>query len=121
MTVMPFGNNLTALKMTGKEIIAALENGVSGVETGEGRYPQISGMRFYYDSTKPGEKIDSTTNTVTQEGKRVMKVQIKNANGTFTDIDPNAYYIVATNSFMANGGDFYRSMKEAKMMDASTN
>lgn len=114
LTVMPFGNNLTALKMTGKEIIAALENGVSGVETGEGRYPQISGMRFYYDSTKPGEKIDSTTNTVTQEGKRVMKVQIKNANGTFTDIDPNAYYIVATNSFMANGGDFYRSMKEAK-------
>ncbi|WP_186331449.1 5'-nucleotidase C-terminal domain-containing protein [Paenibacillus xylanexedens] len=114
LTVMPFGNNLTALKMTGKEITAALENGVSGVETGEGRFPQVSGMRFYYDSTKPGEKIDSTTNTVTQEGKRVIKVQIKNGNGTFTDIDPNGYYIVATNSFMANGGDFYRSMRAAK-------
>nr|WP_186811678.1 5'-nucleotidase C-terminal domain-containing protein [Paenibacillus xylanexedens] len=114
LTVMPFGNNLTALKMTGKEITAALENGVSGVETGEGRFPQVSGMRFYYDSIKPGEKMDSTTNTVTQEGKRVIKVQIKNGNGTFTDIDPNGYYIVATNSFMANGGDFYRSMRAAK-------
>ncbi|MCM3204502.1 5'-nucleotidase C-terminal domain-containing protein [Paenibacillus illinoisensis] len=114
LTVMPFGNNLSALKMTGKEITAALENGVSGVETGEGRFPQVSGMRFYYDSTKPGEKIDSATNTVTQEGQRVVKVQIKNADGTYTDIDPNGFYIVATNSFMANGGDFYRSMRAAK-------
>ncbi|WP_145050445.1 5'-nucleotidase C-terminal domain-containing protein [Paenibacillus xylanexedens] len=114
LTVMPFGNNLSALKMTGKEITAALENGVSGVETGEGRFPQVSGMRFYYDSTKPGEKIDSVTNQVTQMGKRIIKVQIKNANGTYTDIDPNGYYIVATNSFMANGGDFYRAMRAAK-------
>ncbi|WP_405155677.1 S-layer homology domain-containing protein [Paenibacillus sp. FSL K6-0108] len=114
LTVMPFGNNLSALKMTGKEITAALENGVSGVETGEGRFPQVSGMRFYYDSTKQGEKVDATTNTVTQVGQRVLKVQIKNANGTYTDIDPNGYYIVATNSFMANGGDFYRAMRAAK-------
>ncbi|MCM3172736.1 5'-nucleotidase C-terminal domain-containing protein [Paenibacillus sp. MER 99-2] len=114
LTVMPFGNNLSALKMTGKEITAALENGVSGVETGEGRFPQVSGMRFYYDSTKPNEKIDSVTNQVTQVGKRIIKVQIKNANGTYTDIDPNGYYIVATNSFMANGGDFYRAMRAAK-------
>ncbi|KOY15585.1 hypothetical protein AMS66_15425 [Paenibacillus xylanivorans] len=114
LTVMPFGNNLSALKMTGKEITAALENGVSGVETGEGRFPQVSGMRFYYDSTKQSEKIDAITNTVTQVGQRVLKVQIKNANGTYTDIDPNGYYIVATNSFMANGGDFYRAMRAAK-------
>lgn len=71
-------------------------------------------MRFYYDSTKPGEKIDSATNTVTQEGQRIVKVQIKNADGTYTDIDPNGYYIVATNSFMAGGGDFYRAMRAAK-------
>ncbi|WP_340027205.1 5'-nucleotidase C-terminal domain-containing protein [Paenibacillus sp. FSL H7-0940] len=114
LTVMPFANNLSALKMTGKEITAALENGVSGVETGEGRFPQVAGMRFYYDSTKPGEKIDATTNTVTQVGQRVIKVQIKNTDGTYSDIDPNGYYIVATNSFMANGGDFYRAMRIAK-------
>jgi 2',3'-cyclic-nucleotide 2'-phosphodiesterase (5'-nucleotidase family)/predicted extracellular nuclease len=114
LTMMPFGNNLTALKMTGKEITAALENGVSGVESGEGRFPQVSGLRFYYDSTKPGEKIDSTTGQVTQVGERIQRVQIKNADGSYSDIDPNAYYIVATNSFMADGGDFYRSMKAAK-------
>ncbi|QAY66561.1 S-layer homology domain-containing protein [Paenibacillus protaetiae] len=113
LTVMPFGNNLTALKMTGAEITAALENGVSGVETGEGRFPQVAGMRFAYDSTKPGEKIDSVTGTVTQNGSRIQKVEIKNEDGTYSPIDPQAYYIVATNSYMATGGDFYRSMKQA--------
>lgn len=114
LTTMPFGNNLSGLKMTGKEIVAALENGVSGVEKGEGRFPQVSGMRFYYDSTKAGEVLDSVTGEKTQEGERIVKVQIKQANGTYSDIDLNAYYIVATNSYMAGGGDFYQSMKQAK-------
>lgn len=114
LTTMPFGNNLTALKMTGAEITAALENGVSGVEDGEGRFPQVSGLRFYYDSTKPGEVIDDVTGKKTQNGQRIVKVQVQNEDGTYADIDPKAYYIVATNSFMAGGGDFYASMKQAK-------
>lgn len=114
LTTMPFGNNLTALKMTGKEIIAALENGVSGIEDGEGRFPQVSGLRFYYDTTKQREVIDAVSGKKTQEGQRVVKVQLQNNGGTYSDIDPNAYYIVATNSYMADGGDFYGSMKEAK-------
>ncbi|MBD3922391.1 5'-nucleotidase C-terminal domain-containing protein [Paenibacillus sp. PR3] len=114
LTVMPFGNNLTALKMTGKEIVAALENGVSGVQTGEGRFPQVAGMRFYYDSTKQGDVVDSVSNKIVTAGQRIAKVQIKNADGTYSDMKPDAYYIVATNSFMADGGDFYASMKQAK-------
>lgn len=113
LTMMPFGNNLTALRMTGQEIVDALENGVSGIETGQGRFPQVSGMRFYYDTTKQPEVLDAN-GVETQEGKRIIKVEIKNDNGKFSAIDLNAYYFVATNSFMANGGDFYRSMKQAK-------
>lgn len=114
LTTMPFGNNLAAVKMTGEEIIAALENGVSGVESGEGRFPQVSGMRFYYDSTKAGDVIDAVTGAKTQQGSRIVKVQIKQADGSYSDLDPKAYYIVATNSYMADGGDFYQSMKQAK-------
>ncbi|RRJ65831.1 bifunctional metallophosphatase/5'-nucleotidase [Paenibacillus oralis] len=114
LTTMPFGNNLTALKMTGNEIIAALENGVSGVENGEGRFPQVSGLRFYYDSTKQPEVVDDVTGQKTQSGQRIVKVQILNEDGTYSDIDPNGNYIVATNSYMAGGGDFYSSMKQAK-------
>lgn len=114
LTTMPFGNNLSALKMTGEEIVAALENGVSGVENGEGRFPQISGMRFYYDSTKAGDVLDAVTGAKTQAGNRIVQVQIKQADGSYSDIDPKAYYIVATNSYTADGGDFYTSMKQAK-------
>ncbi|WP_138495479.1 5'-nucleotidase C-terminal domain-containing protein [Paenibacillus pinistramenti] len=114
LTTMPFGNNLSALKMTGQEITAALENGVSGIEDGAGRFPQVSGMRFYYDSAKQPEVVDDVTGEKKQEGQRIVKVQIQNEDGTYTDLDPNAYYIVATNSYMAGGGDFYSSMKQAK-------
>lgn len=114
LTVMPFGNNLSALYMTGEEVVAALENGVSGVAEIQGRFPQVAGMRFYYDSTKPGEIFDPITSQVTQEGQRIVSVDILQEDGTYAPIDPDAYYVVATNSYMANGGDFYRSMKAAR-------
>ncbi|SFF01212.1 2',3'-cyclic-nucleotide 2'-phosphodiesterase/5'-or 3'-nucleotidase, 5'-nucleotidase family [Paenibacillus algorifonticola] len=116
LSVMPFGNNLTALKMTGAEITAALENGVSGTTptSEEGRFPQVAGMRFYFDSTKKPEIYNSVTGVVTQKGERIVKVEVLNEQGNYVALDPNAYYIVATNSFMANGGDFYLSMKAAK-------
>ena len=41
-------------------------------------------------------------------------MQVLNDKGEYVDIDENAYYVVATNSFMANGGDLYLSMKAAK-------
>jgi 5'-nucleotidase/UDP-sugar diphosphatase len=41
-------------------VIAALENGVSQVEEGAGRFPQVSGMRFTWDpSAEPGSRIVS--------------------------------------------------------------
>ncbi|WP_042204489.1 bifunctional metallophosphatase/5'-nucleotidase, partial [Paenibacillus camerounensis] len=114
LTVMPFSNSLVALKVTGQEIIAALENGVSGLESDQGRFAQVSGMRYSYDSTKKAEIINPTTNVVEQAGERIVSVEIKQADGSYTAIDPKAYYILSTNSFMAGGGDFYRSLAAAK-------
>ncbi|WP_218061015.1 bifunctional UDP-sugar hydrolase/5'-nucleotidase, partial [Bacillus sp. FJAT-26390] len=73
LTVMPFGNNLTSLRMTGQEIVDALENGVSGIDTKQGRFPQVSGMRYYYDSKKQPEVLDANGKLVTQ-GSRIVKV-----------------------------------------------
>ncbi|MEK4062157.1 MULTISPECIES: 5'-nucleotidase C-terminal domain-containing protein [Paenibacillus] len=114
LTVMPFSNSLVALKVTGQEIIDSLENSVSGLETDQGRFAQVSGMRYTYDSTKPAEKINATTNVLEQEGARIVSVDIKQADGSYVAIDPAAYYILSTNSFMAGGGDFYRSLATAK-------
>lgn len=112
LTVMPFGNKITAIRMTGEEIMAALENGVSGVEQREGRFPQVAGMRFYYDSTKQGERVDAVSH-IREAGHRMMKVQLLREDGSYSAIKPDAMYVVATNTFMAGGGDFYAAMERA--------
>jgi 2',3'-cyclic-nucleotide 2'-phosphodiesterase/3'-nucleotidase/5'-nucleotidase len=114
LTVMPFSNSLVALKVTGQEIIESLENGVSGLESDQGRFAQVSGMKYTYDSKKKAEIINPTTNVLEQKGERMVSVEIKQADGSYTAIDPNGYYILSTNSFMAGGGDFYRSLAKAK-------
>jgi putative cell wall-binding protein len=100
LTVLPFGNNLVTLDLTGQEILDALEHSVSGVETGEGRFLQVSGIKFKYDITKPA-------------GDRVWFAEAKTDNG-FEAIDANQTYRVATNAFTADGGDGYTMFKKAK-------
>ncbi|WP_270180340.1 cell wall-binding repeat-containing protein [Alkalihalobacillus sp. CinArs1] len=99
LTTMPFGNNLVTLDLTGQEIIDSLEHGVSGIEDGQGRFPQVSGIMYSYDEEA-------------EVGKRILDVNVKTEKG-YEDIDPNATYTVATNSFMATGGDGYTVMGEA--------
>ena len=94
-SVLPFDNYIVAIKLTGKQIIEALEHGLSGIEEGEGRFPQISGMRFRYSSGSP-------------KGKRIKEVYLAGV-----PIDPAQEYSVATNDFLAAGGDGYKAFGEA--------
>ena len=96
LTELPFGNRTMKLQVTGATILAALENGFSEVEDGGGRFPQVSGLKVEYDPAKP-------------KGSRVVSVE---ANGK--PLDVNAKYTIATNDFMANGGDGYVMFSEAK-------
>ncbi|KAI7263874.1 hypothetical protein KC345_g9002 [Hortaea werneckii] len=114
LTTLPFGNGLAALKVTGAEIIASLENSVSGISSDQGRFAQVSGMKYTYDSTKTPEIVDPLTGQVTQAGNRIISVEIKQADGSYLPVDPAAHYILSTNSFMAGGGDFYRALAAAK-------
>ncbi|WP_059171895.1 5'-nucleotidase C-terminal domain-containing protein [Bacillus sp. FJAT-27445] len=100
LEVMPFENQLVTLELTGAEIWAALENGVSQVETKQGKFPQVSGLRFQYDPAKPAYD-------------RVWSVEVKNGD-KYEAIDLGKTYRVATNAFVADGGDGYTSFKKAK-------
>jgi 5'-nucleotidase len=94
LTVLPFQNTLASFQLKGSDIVAALENGVSQVEEGAGRFPQVSGLKFTADLNKPA-------------GSRISAVQVKEGDA-FVAIDPNKVYGVATNNYMRSGGDGYK-------------
>lgn len=92
-TVLPFQNTLATFQLTGAGILEALENGVSQVEEGGGRFPQVAGMRYVW-------------NPAAEPGSRIVSVEIETADG-FVPIDPAATYGVVSNNFMRAGGDGY--------------
>jgi 5'-nucleotidase/UDP-sugar diphosphatase len=93
LEVHPFGNTLFVMSVTGAQVREALESGVSQVETGAGRFPQVGGMRFSFD---PKAAV----------GSRVKSVDVKSGTG-YTPIDPAATYKIVVNNFIATGGDGY--------------
>jgi 5'-nucleotidase len=94
LTVLPFQNTLASFQLKGSDIVAALENGVSQVEEGAGRFPQVSGLKYTADLNKPA-------------GSRITSVEVKEGDA-FVAIDPNKVYGVATNNYMRSGGDGYK-------------
>ncbi len=98
LTVLPFGNNLVTIDLTGEEILAALEHSVSA--PGAGAFMQVSGLKFKYDSAQP-------------VGDRVWHVEALTADG-YEELQLDKMYRVATNAFTADGGDGYTMFKTAK-------
>ena len=94
-TVLPFDTYIVALRVSGRVIRQALEHGVSDVENGSGAFPQVSGLTFTYDPSAPA-------------GARVCEVRIAGK-----PLDPDREYSVATNDFLAAGGDGYAAFGDA--------
>ncbi len=101
LEVLPFGNTITRIDLTGQQLQEALENGVSLAEQEEGRFPQIAGLRFEWNR-----------NLVA--GNRVTKIEVKNESGKFELLNPETIYRVATNNFLASGGDGYSVLAKGK-------
>lgn len=100
ITVLPFQNTLATFETTGADVVKALENGVSQIDQGAGRFPQVAGLKFSFDQSKP-------------VGSRVGDVQVKDGDN-FAPIDPAKTYKVATNNFMRAGGDGYSIFKDGQ-------
>ena len=47
LTVLPFQNTLATFQLTGKDIVASLEHGVSMIEEGKGAFPQVAGPEIF--------------------------------------------------------------------------
>ena len=95
LTVLPFQNTLATFRIPGADIVAALENGVSQVEEGAGRFAQVAGLKYTWDAAKPAG-----------EG-RIVDVQVQEGDG-WVALDPAKEYFVVTNNYVRNGGDGYK-------------
>ena len=102
LTELPFGNVVVKLGLNGAQIWEALENGVSKVENGAGRFPQVSGMSFVWNPKAKG-------------GARIVSAKIGGQ-----PLNKGRTYTVATNNYAAGGGDGYKVFKKGKVLiDAS--
>ena len=96
---LPFGNKTVVLSMSGADLMAALENAVSKIEDTSGRFMQVSkNMAVVYDRNAAA-------------GARVVSASVNGA-----AVDMGATYTVATNDFLARGGDGYASFASAEVV-----
>jgi 5'-nucleotidase / UDP-sugar diphosphatase len=99
---LPFGNVVVLIELSGADLLAALENGVSQIEDGAGRFPQVSGMTFTFDPARP-------------PGSRIVAVEVGGR-----PLEKGRAYKVATNEYIYGGGDGYAALSRGKpLIDAS--
>jgi 5'-nucleotidase len=92
LSILPFNNKVLKLQLKGAVIRAALEHGVAsfGAESQPGRFPQVSGMRYVFDTSRP-------------PGKRIISIAI---NGKPLD-DQHTYTLATTSYLVIDAGDGY--------------
>jgi 2',3'-cyclic-nucleotide 2'-phosphodiesterase (5'-nucleotidase family)/predicted AlkP superfamily phosphohydrolase/phosphomutase len=98
LAVLPFGNVVSTVTVSGEELKAFLENGVSLMPEAQGRFPQVSGLCFTYDvGNAAGNRITDV----------VRQAEDGTCTGEAVDLGGGASYTLAINDFMAAGGDGY--------------
>ncbi|XP_013774694.1 5'-nucleotidase-like [Limulus polyphemus] len=106
LTVAPFGNTFDIVELYGKDLIGVMEFSVQkydvNAEDPPGSFLQISGMKVTYDITKPsGQRVVSLF-------VRCTKCRVPR----FLPVNESDIYSVVTPSYLANGGDGYKIIKE---------
>jgi 5'-nucleotidase / UDP-sugar diphosphatase len=98
LSELPFGNVTILVEVSGKQLREALENGVSKIEDGAGRFAHVSGMKVEADATKPA-------------GGRIVSAMVGDK-----PLDDAASYKLATNDFLLSGGDGFTSLAGGKVL-----
>ena len=112
-TVLPFGNTLSIVKVTGAELLEALEASTYCTPTSIGGFPQVSGIEFTVDTTKAYDQGEQYPGSTYYGPKSIQRVTIETVGGE--PFDANATYTIATNDFMAAGGDTYYAFAAASV------
>ncbi|HLL75245.1 MAG TPA: bifunctional UDP-sugar hydrolase/5'-nucleotidase [Pyrinomonadaceae bacterium] len=100
LSILPFENSIVKIEVTGATLRAALEHGVARAreEPEAGRFPQVSGLRFSYNASRPA-------------GSRVTTVSVGGQ-----PLDDKKTYTLALSNFVREGGDGYTMFKGARLL-----
>jgi 5'-nucleotidase len=103
LTVYPFNDSVATFQMSGRDLLAVLEHGVSLADkpaaSGSGRFLQVSGLKYSFDARKP-------------EGQRIVTADIMGPDGGYAPVQPDKLYWLATSGYLLKGGDDYSMIKE---------
>ncbi len=98
MEVLPFGNTIATMGLTGADLLAALEHSARLYPSENGGFLQVSGMKYTFDPAQPA-------------GSRITAAEVWNG-AAFEPIVPATVYKVVTNNFTRNGGDGYTMFRD---------
>lgn len=99
--IIPFGNQICLIEMSGKEFLKILEHGTAAVEEKAGRFLQISGAKYHYDwNSEPGNRIVA------------LSINDKKYN-------EDQLYTIALPGYILEGGDGFNIQNNCTVMIAS--
>lgn len=95
LTVLPFGNTVRVIQISGKDVRAAIEHGLSKYPEENGGFPHIAGLTVKFDPSKDA-------------GSRITEILVNGKD----KLDDAKMYTLATNDFLVAGGDGYAMLKQ---------
>ncbi|MEM8947568.1 MAG: FG-GAP-like repeat-containing protein, partial [Planctomycetota bacterium] len=99
-STLAFNNGLTLLDITRAELVALLEEGISALPGVSGDFPQISGLKFSFDDSRPaGDRVVSA-GIFGDDGTLIATL----AEGGEVSGDPEEVFRIVTSDFLANSG-----------------
>lgn len=110
--VLPFGNTLYVVELTGAELLEALEASTYCTPEPVGAFPQVAGIEFTINTGAAYDAGENYPGTTYAEPASINRVTILTVGGQAFDVD--ATYTIVTNDFMAAGGDTYYAFSAAE-------
>ena len=110
--VLPFGNTLYVVELTGAELLEALEASTYCTPEPVGGFPQVAGIEFTINTGAAYDAGENYPGTTYAEPASINRVTIQTVGGQAFDAD--ATYTIVTNDFLAAGGDTYYAFSAAE-------
>lgn len=111
---LPFDNRLAVMQLNASELLAVAENAVSRFPAVDGRFPQIAGMELVFDPSRPGVSDQASMDTPSRIQSLIVFLVDGSADVVVENFvlmgDQNRTFGLATNNFLATGGDGYAAL-----------